>query len=112
MGVANQRVECTLACTSPHSVQLWTCNGGPRQQWIMDNQTQEIKLKSDEKCLNIANQSTDNGANICIYTCHPDSQPQNQQVSVKNLLLCIQLSWTPPFKVLHARSFNIAICSS
>lgn len=67
-----------------HSVQIWTCNGGPRQQWVMDDQTQEIKLKSDGSCLDITDWSTDNGANIYIYTCHPDSKPQNQQVGVTN----------------------------
>ena len=69
-----------------HSVQVWTCNGGPRQQWVMDDQTQEIKLKSDGNCLDIIDWSKDNGANIYIYSCHPDKRPENQQVNVFNLL--------------------------
>ena len=50
----------------------------------MDDETHEIKLKSDGSCLDITDWSKDNGANIYIYTCHPHDQPQNQQVSVTN----------------------------
>lgn len=85
MGVAK------LCIKIPHSVQIWTCDGGPRQQWMMDSQTQEIKLKSDGSCLDITGWSTDNGANIYIYTCHPDSQPQNQQVS--NVISLLVITW-------------------
>ena len=53
----------------------------------MDDQAQEIKLKSDGSCLDITNWSTDNGANIYIYTCHPDNQPQNQQVGMADLVV-------------------------
>ena len=63
------------------SVQVWTCNGGPRQQWVLDEKTYEIKLKSDDNCLDITGWSTENGANIYIYSCHPDKRPENQQVS-------------------------------
>lgn len=65
----------------------------------MDNQTQEIKLKSDGSCLDITDWSKDNGANIYIYTCHPDNQPQNQQVQLSafvfadSLVYCIQWSY-------------------
>ena len=47
--------------------QLWTRDGGPCQQWMMDDQTQEIKLRSDGNCLDIIGWSKDNGANIYIY---------------------------------------------
>jgi len=63
-----------------YSVQVWTCDGGPRQQWVMDSQSQEIRLKSDGNCLDITNWSKENGANIHTWSCHPDDQPENQQV--------------------------------
>ena len=67
-----------------HSVQVWTCNGGPRQQWIVDDKSYEIRFKSDGNCLDIIGWSKDNGANIYIYSCHPDDRPENQQVSIVN----------------------------
>ena len=86
-------LKSELCIKSPHSVQIWTCNGGPRQQWTMNSQTQEVKLKSDGSCLDITDWSTDNGANIYIYTCHPDNQPQNQQVSSVITLLVMTYSY-------------------
>ena len=79
VGVA-ERIRVYALLT--YSVQLWTCDGGPRQQWMMDSQSQEIKLKSDGNCLDITNWSKGNGANIYIWECHPDDQPQNQQVNL------------------------------
>jgi len=72
---------------------VWTCDGGPRQQWTMDDQTQEIKLKRDGNCLDITKWSKDNGANIYIWECHPDDLPQNQQVSALSIVIV-------PLKVL------------
>ncbi|XP_065885783.1 uncharacterized protein [Dysidea avara] len=74
-------IPLVLCYDAGTNVQLWTCDGGPRQQWVMDSQSQEIKLKSDGSCLDISNWSKDNGANIYIWGCHPDDQPQNQQWS-------------------------------
>ncbi|XP_065885416.1 uncharacterized protein [Dysidea avara] len=74
-------IPLALSYDSETNVQVWTCDGGPRQQWMMDSQSQEIKLKSDGNCLDITNWSKDNGANIYIYGCHPTDKPENQQWS-------------------------------
>ena len=71
-------------------MQVWSCSGGPRQQWILDDKSYEIRLKSDGNCLDISERSTDNGANIYIFTCHPGDRPENQQVSIRtaNMTVC------------------------
>ncbi|XP_065884017.1 uncharacterized protein [Dysidea avara] len=61
--------------------QIWTCDGGPRQQWMMDSQSLKIELKSDGNCLDITNWSKDNGANIYLRECHPDDQLETQKWS-------------------------------
>ena len=75
-----------------HSVQVWTCSSGSRQQWILDDKSYEIRLKSDGNCLDISGRSTDNGANIYIFTCHPDDRPENQQVSIPTANIALWLS--------------------
>ncbi|WP_273937883.1 lectin [Kutzneria chonburiensis] len=48
-------------------VQLWTCTGGPSQQWTTGD---DGSLRALGKCLDVAGGSTLNGAKVQIYDCN------------------------------------------
>ncbi|KAH3767627.1 beta-D-xylosidase 2 [Pelomyxa schiedti] len=62
-------------------IYTFECNSSDVQQkfYIADDGSFNIRSKADDKCLDIEAWSTSDGATIWIYTCHPDSQPENQQ---------------------------------
>jgi len=62
-------------------VQIWNCTfGSPLQKWSIANDgTWNFRLQFNQKCLDIANWATENGAVVHLWTCHPNDKPENQQ---------------------------------
>ncbi|MEV4495718.1 ricin-type beta-trefoil lectin domain protein [Micromonospora arborensis] len=51
-------------------LQIWTCNGGPNQQWTIYN---DGTVRAFGKCMTVAGGSTTNGAKILLSTCSGSS---------------------------------------
>jgi hypothetical protein len=45
------------------NIQIWSCSGSQRQQWSFGNDS-TVRLKVDNKCLDIEDYGTQNGANV------------------------------------------------
>jgi hypothetical protein len=60
------------------NIQIWSCSGSQRQQWSFGNDS-TVRLKVDNKCLDIEDYGTQNGANVWLSTCHlEDKTPSHQ----------------------------------
>jgi len=55
---------------------MFACDGEKDQEWTVTEKG-EIKA-SDGKCIDVDNWSTDNGARVQLWDCHPESRPVNQ----------------------------------
>ena len=71
------------------NVQLWTCNGGFRQQWEIIQKgppNDHIQLKFDGKVLDILGYSNDTGANVQV------EDAASQKTNVVDLYSCRSLA--------------------
>jgi len=61
-------------------IQLFPCNQtNDRQLWLLPNSDLTIRLKADNKCLDISQYGTQNGAEVWLYACHTeDKDPAHQ----------------------------------
>lgn len=50
-------------------MQLYTCNGSSAQRWTYDAATGDVVNTAADKCLDITDRSTANGARAQIWTC-------------------------------------------
>ena len=53
------------------NIVLWDCQNSPQQQFVYSNNV--LYINSTEQCLNIQNESTDDGANVQLYQYFPNS---------------------------------------
>src|SRR4051812_19652692 len=67
-GIGGKCVDVTGATSANGTrVQLWTCGGGPSQQWTVSD---DGTIRALGKCLDVAGASTLNGAKVQIYDCN------------------------------------------
>jgi glucosylceramidase len=64
-------------------VQIWTCTGGPNQQWT---RATDGTIRSLGKCLDVAGGSTANGATVQLYTCNGTPAQQWTYTSGRDLV--------------------------
>eukprot|EP01121_Diplochlamys_sp_Union-15-3_P018262 TRINITY_DN661_c0_g1_i1.p1 TRINITY_DN661_c0_g1~~TRINITY_DN661_c0_g1_i1.p1 ORF type:complete len:885 (-),score=214.53 TRINITY_DN661_c0_g1_i1:67-2721(-) len=61
------------------NIQIWTCDTPERQQWVIHPDDLTIRLKSDDKCVDISNYGTSDGSNVWLFSCHTqDKDPAHQ----------------------------------
>jgi beta-D-xylosidase 4 len=67
-------------------VQVWSCQSDNiGQKWVYHPQNSlNIRLLVDGKCLDIKAWDSSNGAVVHLWTCHPDFRPENQWWSYKD----------------------------